>query len=313
MVLGFDVGGTSIKAGIFSNDFILEKKYHTPYNENAKSPDFPEFLIEEIFKIWENAISAFPDIGSVGIGVPGVVSSEGVIAVAPNMLGIINFPIKHLLSQKINVPLEVDNDANAAALAELKLGNGKSINDFMYVTLGTGIGGAIISNGNIFRGSAGGAGEIGHTIIDYSNEKYDKRPYRIGALEVFAGREGILRLANELISKQNNASELKNRTNFDVADIAELAEIGDETALIVLKIVGEQIGIALVNSANILDIPAFIIGGGISKSKILLKEIENTLKLRSIPSISERAKVIPAKFIQDTGIYGSAVLAKFYK
>jgi glucokinase len=311
MYLGIDVGGTSIKAGVFDDEFNILRKYHTPYLENALSDNFPNFLMEQLFKIWNDANSEFSVISAIGCGVPGVVSNDGIIAVAPNMKGIINFPIKKLFREIITLPLAVDNDANAAALAELKLGNGKSIEHFIYITLGTGIGGAIISGGEIFRGSSGGAGEIGHTIIDYNNSDYDKRPYRIGVIEVFSGREGILRLANEILENNIN-SNLSKIENFDVSDIAKLAETGDEVSIEILKITGERIGVALANSANILDIPTFIIGGGISQSKILLNEIESTLKLRSIPSVAERAKVIPAKFVQDTGIVGAAVLAKFY-
>lgn len=311
MYLGIDVGGTSIKAGVFDDEFRNLKKYHSPYNENALSENFPKFLIEQIFKIWNDASSEFSSISAVGCGVPGVVSYDGVIAVAPNMKGIVNFPIKKLLREKINLPLAVDNDANAAALAELKLGNGVSLEHFIYVTLGTGIGGAIISGGEIFRGSNGGAGEIGHTIIDYNNSEFDKRPYRIGVIEVFAGREGILRLANEILENNNN-SLLSNKRNFDVYDISKSADSGDEVSIEILKITGERIGVALANSANILDIPTFVIGGGISQSQILLNEIESSLKLRSIPSVAVRAKVVPAKFVQDTGIVGAAVLAKFY-
>ncbi|MBX3043664.1 MAG: ROK family protein [Candidatus Kapabacteria bacterium] len=311
MLLGIDIGGTSIKAGIFDYDFKLFNKFKIPYLENAKSRDFPEYLIDELFNLINSSIENFPNIEKIGFGVPGVVSREGVIKVAPNMLGIVDFPIKQLIKSRINLPIAIDNDANVAALAELKLGSGLEYQHFVYVTLGTGIGSAIISNSEIFRGSSGGAGEIGHTIIDYTNTRYDSRSYRIGTIEVLAGRQGILNLAAEILPDYPN-SKLNDYDNIDVGEIAGDAESGDLAALKILKITGERIGTALVNSANILDIPTFIIGGGISQSQILINEIEKILKLRSIPSISERVKVIKAKFIQDTGIFGAAVLAKYY-
>lgn len=311
MFLGIDIGGTSIKSGVFDEYFNLVKKYHIPFGDSTISPTFPALLIEKLFDLFDKSFAEFSNISAIGCGVPGVVSNDGVIAVAPNFSGIVEFPIKKILQEKCKLPLAVDNDANVAALAELKIGNGADLEHFIYITLGTGIGGAIISNGQIFRGSSGGAGEIGHCIIDYHNSDFDKRSYRMGVLEVFSGREGILRLANDIKQKFPD-SDLNNISSFDIVDIARFAKAGDTACLEILRITGERIGVALANSANILDIPTFVIGGGISQSKILLNEIETTLKLRSIPSISKRAKVIPAKFVQDTGIFGAAVLAKFY-
>ncbi len=311
MLLGIDIGGTSMKAGVFDEDINLIKKYHIPFGDETLSPTFPKLFIEKLYDLIEQSTSEFADIKSIGCGVPGVVSNDGIIAVAPNLNGIVDFPLRDYIQSKTSLPLALDNDANVAALAELKIGSGVNLDYFIYITLGTGIGGAIISNGQIFRGSSGGAGEIGHCIIDYTNSEFDKRPYRIGALEVFSGREGILRLANQTLQKFKD-SALNRVTNFDVEDISNFAESGDQACIEIINITAERIGVALANSANILDIPTFVIGGGISQSKILLSKIEMTLKSRSIPSIAKRAKVIPAKFIQDTGIFGAAVLAKFY-
>lgn len=311
MFLGFDIGGTSLKAGIFDDDINLIQKYIVPYGDIVKTNDFPEFLLEQIFKIWTEATDRYPQIKALGFGVPGVVSNQGVIAVAPNLKGIVHYPILQLLKDKIHLPLAVDNDANAASLAELYYGNGADLNDFIYVTLGTGIGGAIISDRKIFRGSSGGAGEIGHIIIDYKNSQDDPRPYREGVIEVFAGREGILRLAGNILINYPK-SELNKHKNYDVAEISKLAETGDDACIEILQITGYKIGCALVSAANILDIPYFVVGGGISRSGLLLKQIENTLKRKAIPSVAARIKLVPARFTEDTGIVGAAVLAKFY-
>ena len=311
MYLGFDVGGTSLKAGIFDDDINLLQKYFVPYHDIVKTKEFPEFLLEQIFNIWNEATDSYPQIKAVGIGVPGVVSNEGVIAVAPNLKGIVKYPILQLLKNKINQPLAVDNDANTAALAELYYGNGADLNDFIYVTLGTGIGGCIITGRMIFRGSSGGAGEIGHIIIEYKNSQDDPRPYREGVIEVFAGREGILRLAENILNNYPK-SELNKHKNYDVAEISKFADMGDDASIEILQITGYKIGCALVSAANILDIPNFVVGGGISRSALLLKQIENTLKIKAIPSVAARIKLTAARFVEDTGIVGAAVLAKFY-
>jgi glucokinase len=311
VLLGFDIGGTSIKTGIFDDDFNLINKYQIFYNEMINSDNFPEFLIEKMVEIIKTAESDYPDLSAVACGVPGVVSAGGVIKVAPNMKGIIDFPIKDILESKIKFPFKVDNDANVAALAELHLGAGKNNNYFIYVTLGTGIGGAVIADGKIFRGSSGGAGEIGHLIIDYANKSYDNRNYRFGTLEVLSGRSGILNLAKEIL-ENNPVHQLNKIKNFDVEDIAILAEKNNFLAQQILDITAQRIASALVSIANLLDIPDFVIGGGISKSNYLLTKIEENLILRALPSISGRIKLTRAKFVENTGIVGAAVLSKFY-
>ncbi len=311
MYLSFDVGGTSIKAAVFDDNLILKKKYYIPYYDIVYTNDFPDFLIENLIKTYNSAIEEFPTISSIACGVPGVVSSDNVIIVAPNMTGIINFPIKKIICEQINLPFIVQNDANVAALAELHIGNGQNLDYFVYVTLGTGIGGAIIYEGKLLNGSSGGAGEIGHIIIDYNNSNYDVRDYRKGTIEVLSGRLGILNLAKEILTHFPYSS-LNNINEYDVKDISILAQNGDLACRKILEITGNRIGVALVNIANILDIPNFIIGGGISKSSILLENIQKTLVEKSLPSIKNRVNVIPAKFLEDTGIYGAAVLAKYY-
>lgn len=308
MFLGLDVGGSSLKAGVFSKEFNILKQYSESYSEIAKTGDFPDFLISKIFELFDDSKKNFPSLISAGIGVPGVVTSEGTIVAAPNLTGIINFPILKILKEKIDIPLSIDNDANAAALAELHFGSGKNLNDFIYVTLGTGIGGTIISKREIFRGSSGGAGEIGHTIIRNGHKEYDSRSYREGVVEVYAGREGILRLANESVTKYHDSKLIKIK-NFDVSDISVLADSGDNHSRYILSETGDLIAAALATAANILDIPYFIIGGGISQSDFLINEIEIKLKQKSIPSISNRIFVDKAKYKKDTGITGAATLA----
>lgn len=309
MVLGIDIGGTSIKFGVFDEEFNVIKKSNIVFGANTKSKDFPRYLLGELNRLWSEIKSEFPDIKSIGCGVPGVVNDEGLIIVTPNLNGLNDYPFKYELSQFIDKPLAVDNDANTAALAELHLGSGKGLKNFVYVTLGTGIGGAIVANGKLFRGSCGGAGEIGHVIIDYKNNLYDDRAYRAGTVEVLAGREGILRYTQQILKHYPNSS-LVRLEEFDVSDISEAAENNDEAAIEALRHTGELMGTALASSANLLDMSNFIIGGGISKSNILLSFMKKTIKKRCLPSLSTLIEVKPALFSSDTGIVGAAVLGK---
>src|SRR3989339_583806 len=160
MYLGIDIGGTNLKSGIVDENGNLIEQLSIPTNaENG-----PDAVINNIKNIIQEARNNFPDLKSVGIGVPGVVTDEGVVRISPNLPGWVDQPLKKKLTDIISIPIAIDNDANTAAVAELELGAGKGLNNFIYITLGTGVGGAIIINRNIFRGDTGGAGEIGDTI-----------------------------------------------------------------------------------------------------------------------------------------------------
>ena len=201
----------------------------------------------------------------------------------------------------------MDNDANAAAVAELIAGNGKELNNFVYITLGTGVGGAIIINKEVYRGNIGGAGEIGHIIFNSTNmnKEVNKPAYRNGALETYIGREAII----NNYKKQCNENNIPVPADIDVSDISILAENNDKIAVKTLKEAGFKLGIAIATINHILDIGNFIIGGGISQSKLLLTSSEITAREHSLPSVS-KIKIQQAKFIQNTGIIGAALLGK---
>jgi glucokinase len=303
MYIGVDIGGTNIKYGIvdISGNIIFKDSVLTS----------PESGSESIINTVKNCISTLLSIESgvvsIGVGVPGVVDDMGVVRVAPNLQGWKNVGLKSSIRKSFNIPVAVDNDANAASLAELELGAGKELVHFIYVTLGTGVGGAIIYNRSIFRGSIGGAGEIGHTIIEsFAKISQDDESWQRGTLESFAGRLGII----------NNAISLMKDTDinfdtFDVEEISKLAELGNAVAIKVFEITGEYLGCGLASAMNLLDIPIVVIGGGISQApEVFYKSILNTIKTRSLPTISERAEIRKAKFSKDTGIIGAAMLGK---
>lgn len=307
MKLGIDIGGTSIKSGILDAEYNLTARKSFPTNQE-QGPEALQSLIKTIIEAY---LSEYESIESIGIGVPGVVDTDGTVLIAPNLSGWVNIPFGDFLRSFIKVPFALDNDANAAAVAEMKLGAGLDYDDFIYVTLGTGVGGAIIYDKKLFRGSRGGAGEFGHITIDCINEYYGLPDYRQGTVEEFVGRNGILRHAADLLEElcDGESSELSEIENYDVREISELAEKGDALCFEVMANAASMLGVGLANVMNVLDISVAIFGGGISKSSNILYDVAfETLKLKTLPSLSKIVKILPAKFESETGVIGSALL-----
>lgn len=306
MYISIDLGGTNLKVGVINDDGkILYLKYLP-----TKATEGKDYIINNIKKQIDNALKKFPNSQSIGIGVPGIVDNQGIVKVAPNLIGWKNVPIKNILSSTYNKPVAVDNDANTAALAELELGNGKDCRNFIYLTLGTGVGGAIVINREIFRGDFGGAGEIGHLIIDSNSNLNHEKPYRTGILEEFIGKNQITDFAKNYIKdKPESILHLYDKT--DPYFITEAIKNNDKAAIEIFRNVGYYLGIGLTNVMNLLDIRLIIIGGGLSLSHPLLFDYaKETISKRAMPSIAEHFEIRKAKFLKDAGIIGAGLLGK---
>lgn len=308
LILGIDVGGTSIKFGVVQKGKILSE-FALPtfaFENPSKVVDQLTIGIEQIFSNFDK--KSF--IG-IGIGFPGKVDSKkGIVTSAPNFNNWKNVKVKKSLN-RFKLPVFIDNDANCAALGELYYGIGKKLNNFIMITVGTGVGGGIIINKKLFRGETGGAGEIGHMTINYSGPEC--RCGNRGCVEAYSG---ISYIKQRTIHKLNEYQDSKILElvdhNLDLIDpkiINEAATQGDELAIKILKETGLYIGIGLANLANALDIQHFIIGGGIANAgKILIDAIKESIKQHGIKDIVKNVKVYPAKTKNKAGILGSAAL-----
>lgn len=308
MYLGIDIGGTNLKSGIIDDAGQLVYSSSMPTNA-ARGADL---ILRDIIAIIRKITPQY-SVKTIGIGVPGIVKDDGTIAVAPNLPGWNDIQIGRFLRSEFALPIAIDNDANAAAIAELELGAGKDINSFIYVTLGTGVGGAIIHNGKLFRGEDGGTGEIGHIIINANDDEYPcVEEFRTGTLEEYTGREKIINLFNNLV-KNYPESILYNKADVDVSDISDAVYAGDKVAIKCFETVGKYLGVGLASAMNLLDIKTAIIGGGISQAHpILLESALSALKKRALPTVALKAKILTAHFSKDAGIVGAALLGKVY-
>lgn len=305
MYLGLDIGGTNLKIGLLNSQ--NELVYKT--TQNAKVHLGKDSFLQQIISLIKATHSKYPTIQALGIGVPGIVNNE-IVKIAPNLKGWLDIALKQIIAEQIDIPIAIDNDANVAAFAELELGSAKNINDFIFLTLGTGVGGTIIFDRKIFRGSRGGAGEIGHTIINSQEDNSSELPnFRLGILEEYVGRNQIINRAIELIKK--NPDTILDINNLDVKDISEAVFLDDIAAKKCFNETGHYLGIALASAMNLLDISTVIIGGGISEAHYLFfNKVIDTIKQRAIPTIAERAELILARFNKDAGVIGAALIGK---
>ncbi len=295
MLLGIDIGGTSIKVGLFDMELSLIKNYSFPSNSFDDSSKFFEVLNLDI-----STISDAYNIEAIGIGIPGLLSKDFILEKSPNLKFLEGDNINENLLNKLTVPSVIDNDANMAAMSELIGQSVENIGDFIYLTIGTGVGGSIIIDGQPFHGDFGFAGEIGHIIID---SKFDNNAddYRVGTLESKCGKQAIVDLYNSL----NGSNE-----TIGVEAITKLAENGDSIAVKTLDHTAFHLASGIISIIHALNICKIVIGGGIANSNYLLQKTTKYVNKRIMYGNKELVSIKRAKHNEDSGIYGAAYCAK---
>ena len=306
MYIGIDLGGTNLKYGIVDDkgDIVFQYAQATRANKGL------DYVLNNLKQVIYKLIEKNKKVKSIGIGIPGVVDEDGTVKISPNLPDWVDVPLGKFLKNTFDLPIIVDNDANAAALAEMEFGEAKDAQNFLYVTLGTGAGGAIVINRELYRGEGLAAGEFGHIIIDVNAPLDEEYTYRTGIVETFVGRNYITAFGREFI-KQYPDSLLHKYDRPDPYFISEALSKGDEAAKELFTIVGTHLGIGLASACNLLDMGLIVIGGGISQAHPhLFDTAERVLKERTLPPISERVEIRKAKFTKDAGIIGAALLGK---
>lgn len=309
LAIGFDVGGTAIKAGIVAWDGISASVVTTCLQATHTFRSVDDFLgwIFQQCRQWQWEYSA---IEAVGIGFPACIEWEsGMVALPPNIPWWPNvpMPLHSVLSERLSLPVALDNDANVAALAESLLGYGQQWPWFLFVTLGTGVGGAIVADGRIFRGERGFAGELGHMIID-ANAPMCSPPFRTGVLEEYVGRAAIIERTRALLADDQTSS--LHGVALDVDALGRAAEAGDRLACRVLEDVGRTLALGLASALAILGLERVVVGGGISRLPPLFYEhVSTVLRQHAIPAIAERVTVVRSAVGPEAGILGAALLA----
>lgn len=305
---GVDVGGTSVKIGLFQTDGTLVDKWEIKTNtENQGSAVLPDIARSLEGKLKEHGIDK-SCVEGIGIGVPAPVSADGVVQNTAN-IGWGYKEVKREMEELIGLPVEVGNDANVAALGEMWLGAGKGQKDMIMVTLGTGVGGGVIVDGRPIVGSGGAGGEIGHFCVNYEEEDTCGCGKR-GCLEQYASATGIARLARIRLAKDDAPSKLRECEAKDVTakTVFDALKEGDKVAEEIAEEFGSYLGHAMANLAAVTDPSVIVIGGGVSKAgEIIIKYIEKYYQ-EKVFFANRNTKFILAELGNDAGICGSAKL-----
>lgn len=303
-VFGVDIGGTTVKLGVFSVEGELldkwEIKTRTEDGGANVLPDIAEALTDKM-----NSMSISKDeVKGVGMGVPGPVREDGTVDGCVN-LGWGVFNAAEALGAKLGLPVKVGNDANVAALGEYWQGGGKGYKNVIMVTLGTGVGGGVIINGKIIDGTNGAGGEIGHMTID-PDETAVCNCGKKGCLEQYSSATGIVRLANKALAESDEPSALRDIDTVTAKDVFDAAKAGDSLAAKQVDELGKKLGLALANIACVVDPEVFVIGGGVSKAgQIIIDSVKKYYKLYAFRACAN-AEFALAKLGNDAGIYGGA-------
>ena len=303
---GADVGGTTIKLGLFTVDGeILDKWEIITRTENDGESILQDIETALKEKIQEKAISAEEVIG-IGMGIPAPVNSEGIVKKTAN-LGWGYKEVKKELENLTGWQVVVGNDANVAALGEMWKGGGKGHKNVIMVTLGTGVGGGIIVDGKCLVGAHGAGGEIGHLCVNYQ-ETETCGCGKKGCLEQYASATGITRLANMRLAKDEKPSTLRNVAEMSAKEVFDAVKAGDEVAIEIATEFGNYLGHALANLAAACDPAVIVIGGGVSKAgEVLLDYIKGPFKEMAFFADKDTEFAL-AELANDAGICGAAKL-----
>lgn len=307
-VFGVDVGGTTVKLGFFDIEGSLLDKWEIPTRTaNGGEKILPDVADSIKAKMAEKKI-AKEDVAGVGLGAPGPIDAEGTVYGAVN-LGWGTFSIRDTLAGLLDIPVKAGNDANVAALGEMWKGGGQGCKNLVAVTLGTGVGGGIIVNGQMLTGAVGAGGEIGHIHVD-DKETDVCGCGNTGCLEQYASATGVVRLAKRVLAATDEPSILRNRPaeNLSAKAVFDAVKEKDAVAIRIAEQFGEYLGKGLGVIAGVVNPEVFVIGGGVSKAgEILFRFIKPHFD-STVFSGCKNVKFALATLGNDAGIYGAAQL-----
>lgn len=302
---GVDVGGTTVKVGLFTIDGVVVDKWEV----KTRTEDGGVFILPDVAesihkKALENNVQQ-EDIVGIGVGVPGPVTDDGTVHTCVNLgWGIFNVADEvRKLTGIDNV--KVNNDANVAALGEMWKGGGMGYSNMIMITLGTGVGGGVIHDGKIISGVRGAAGEIGHITVE-PNEAIACNCGKHGCLEQFASATGIVKEAKRYLEKTTEETVLKDAQKISAKTVFDAAKNGDKVALDIVEKVGYYLGFVCSHIGAVVDPDVFVIGGGVSKAGSILTDVikKNYESNVMVPLQGKEFKM--ATLGNDAGIYGSA-------
>lgn len=316
ILIGIDLGGTNIKLGCFDSDIKLISKTSTPTRADMGPEAVVDKMAETIEKLLADRALGLRDIAAVGIGTPGPAKyREGVIINATNIPEFKNVPIRRMISDRLDAPAILENDANVACWGEYVRGAGKNVDDMVFFTLGTGIGGGIISNGELVHGFEDNAAELGHIII-YPDGRLCNCGQR-GCVEAYASADSTAKRAAEAVrtgTKSTLKKVLDKNGEITSKDVYEHLAAGDELAKQITDQTAKALAIICVNMMHITEPERIVFAGGmIAAGDVLLNRIKDFFREHIWSLKAETVQIAFATLGEDAGIIGAAALARHVK
>ena len=313
-VLAVDLGGTKIIAAIISDKGqVMAREYYLTLAEGG-----PQSVIDRILSAIDHILGSvnldLSKLHSISLAAAGTIDlDKGLVTLSPNLPGWCNIPLRDIVKEKYRVDTFLINDASAAALGEHHFGAGRGVNNLVLLTLGTGIGGGIIINGELYSGPCGSAGEIGHTTIDVNGPRCGCG--NVGCLEMLASGTAIAQEAVRRISQGERSSLTKildgKVANITAKEVSLAAQNGDSLALAVISQAATYLGVAMVNLVNIFNPEMIIIGGGMAQmGDFLLNTARQVVKERAFPLSAQAVRIVTAQLGDNAGVLGAAVFAR---
>ena len=305
-VIALDLGGTKLAAGIVDRQGVVLRRTQQPTDTSGEAA-----LLAQI----ERAIAELMDDGvaALGVGIPSLVDQRAGRAGSSVNVPLADVDLRDRLAARFRLPVALENDANAAALAEHRLGAGRGTEHMVMLTLGTGIGGGLVLNGELYRGAVGMAAELGHITIDLDGPRCQGLCPGLGHLEALASGRAADRLTAETARERPDGGlgrAVSEGREPDARLAVELADAGDPDALAVIETLGGRLGTGIANYVNIFNPELVVIGGGFSHAgELLLEPARRVVAERALPGARELVRITLAVLGPEAGLIGSALVA----
>lgn len=296
-IIGIDLGGTNLRIALLDSRYKIRDREFQQTRKFIKKEELIAIIVASVDRvIRSNKLKRIQVLG-VGMGLPGPVDSlKGRVYSLTNIPGWKEVKLKSILQKKLRLPVFIDNDAKLMALAEHRLGAAKGFDNAICLTLGTGVGGGIIANAGLYRGSQNLSGELGHVPINEYGPRCNCRGY--GCLESYIGNKRILSEARRSFGR-----------GISLEELSSLAKKGNKKAGDIWKTVARRLGVALCGAINLLNPDCIVIGGGVAEAgKVLFDNLSRTILRRAMSVQARHVKIFKARLGSDAGLIGAAIL-----
>ncbi len=310
--IGIDVGGTNVKIALVDDKGKIIYSNSSPTYANMGYEYTVNNIKQAIRDLMKETKTDSKTIQGIGFDFPGQVDyKKGIVKLAPNIPGWVNVPIAKMIEDEFQIPTKIDNDVRCAALGELNFGAGKGCENFVCITVGTGVGSGLVVNGKLVRGAANAAGEIGHIKLQM-NDGPICGCGDTGCLEAFASGPSIVAMAQDYL-KSGKSTKFRELAGAEGEItpylVAKAAEAGDPVARRIFEIIGTYLGMGLTSVINLLNPEKVIIGGGVAEAgELLLAPVRKTIQERAMVVARESVEIVPAQLGNSAGVIGASML-----